>query len=70
MEPKTRTQAKSCGGEGTGCHIEATTEGILNLELQKKKAEPAFQCTKCHTRNGKNPPPESHISAVSAAAKK
>ena len=70
LDPRTRTQAKSCGGEGTGCHIEATTDGILNLELQKKKADPAFQCTKCHIRNGKNPAPESHINAASAATKK
>jgi len=70
LDPKTRTQAKSCGGTGTGCHIEATTDGILNLEFQKKKADPAFECTKCHVRNGKNPAPETHISAVAAATKK
>jgi len=70
LDPKTRTQAKSCGGTGTGCHIEATTDGILNLEFQKKKADPGFECTKCHARNGKNPAPETHINAVAAATKK
>lgn len=70
LDPKTRTQAKSCGGTGTGCHIEATTDGILNLEFQKKKADPAFECTKCHVRNGKNPAPETHVNAVAAATKK
>jgi nitrate/TMAO reductase-like tetraheme cytochrome c subunit len=70
LDPKTRTQAKSCGGTGTGCHIEATTDGILNLEFQKKKADPGFECTKCHVRNGKNPAPETHINAVAAATKK
>jgi hypothetical protein len=70
LDPKTRTQAKSCGGGGSGCHIEATTDGILNLELEKKKANPAFQCTKCHIRNGKNPAPETHINAVAGATKK
>ncbi|HXI89521.1 MAG TPA: hypothetical protein VNO24_05840 [Blastocatellia bacterium] len=70
LDKRTRTQVKSCAGEGTGCHIEATTDGILNLEIDKKKANPTFQCTKCHVLNGKNPPPETHISAVSAAQKK
>jgi len=70
LDPKTRTQVKSCGGEGTGCHIEATTDGILNLEFEKKKANPAFQCTKCHLRNGTQPAPQTHITAVAAAGKK
>ena len=61
---------KSCGGEGTGCHIEATNEGILNLEPKKKKANPTFQCTKCHVRNGTTQPPQTHINAVAAAGKK
>jgi hypothetical protein len=60
----------SCGGEGSGCHIEATTEGILNLEVEKKKASAGFQCVKCHVNNGKLPLPESHASAVSKAGKK
>jgi hypothetical protein len=70
LDKKTRTQVKSCGGGGTGCHIESTTDGILNLEFKTKEANPAFQCTKCHVLNGKNPAPETHINAVSAATKK
>jgi len=70
LNPKSRTQVKSCGGEGTGCHIEATTDGVLNLEFQKKKSDQAFQCTKCHLRNGTNPAPETHTNAVTAATKK
>jgi hypothetical protein len=70
LDKSTRTQVKSCGGEGTGCHIEATTDGVLNLEFQKKRAEPKFQCTKCHISNGKSPAPETHTNAVSAATKK
>jgi Outer membrane cytochrome MtrC/MtrF-like, domains II/IV len=70
MDPKTRTQVKSCGGGGTGCHIETTTDGILNLELQKKKASAAFECSKCHIRNGKSAPPQNHISAIAAATPK
>ncbi len=70
LEPKGRTVVKSCGGEGSGCHIEATTDGILNLEFEKKKADPTFQCTKCHIRNGRFPAPQTHINAVAAASKK
>jgi hypothetical protein len=70
LDPKTRTQAKACGGTGTGCHIEATNDGVLNLELQKKKASAAFECSKCHIRNGKSAPPQTHISAISAATAK
>ena len=70
LDKSTRVQVKSCGGEGSGCHIEATTDGVLNLEFQKKQADPAFQCTKCHIRNGKNPLPETHLNAVSSATKK
>ncbi len=69
LDKSTRVRAVSCGGEGTGCHIEATTEGILNLELEKKKANPSFQCTKCHINNGRNPAPETHIKAISADKK-
>lgn len=64
LDKKTRAQIKSCGGEGTGCHIEATTDGILNLEVDKKKTAAAFECTKCHVRNGKGPAPENHIEAL------
>jgi hypothetical protein len=70
LDPKSRTQVRTCGGTGTGCHIEATADGILNAEFQKKKANPAFECTKCHVRNGRNAPPETHISAIAAATKK
>jgi hypothetical protein len=71
LDEKTRKVAvRSCGGEGTGCHIEATTEGILNLELEKKKANPSFECSKCHIHNGSKPAPETHINAITAAKKK
>jgi hypothetical protein len=70
LDKRTRTQVKSCAGEGTGCHIEPASDGILNIEIAKKKANQAFQCSKCHVLNGKNPPPETHSNAVSAAEKK
>jgi hypothetical protein len=61
---------KSCGGEGTGCHIEATTEGALNFEIDKKKSAPGFQCTKCHINNGRSPVPATHANAISTAKTK
>jgi hypothetical protein len=70
LDKKTRARVKSCGGEGTGCHIEATTDGILNLEVDKKKNAAAFVCTKCHVRNGKSPAPEDHIEALRPAKAK
>jgi hypothetical protein len=70
LDKKTRARVKSCGGEGTGCHIEATTDGILNLEVDKKKSAAAFECTKCHVRNGKSPAPEDHIEALRPAKAK
>ena len=54
----------SCGGGGTGCHIEPTGDGILNLVVARKKADPSFQCTKCHVINGLLPVPETHIRAI------
>jgi cytochrome c len=63
-------QVKSCGGTGTGCHVEATTEGILNLELEKKKADARFECTKCHINNGKKQAPPSHMNAIVKATTK
>ena len=60
----------SCGGTGSGCHIEASEEGVLNFEVGKKKADPTFTCTKCHVNNGNKAAPESHLQAVTAATKK
>jgi hypothetical protein len=47
------------------CHIgESADEGALNFEIEKRKADPAFQCTKCHLSFGKEPIPESHLNAL------
>ena len=71
LDEKTKKVAvRSCGGDGTGCHIEATAEGILNLELEKKKANPAFECSKCHISNGRKPAPETHIKDITPDKKK
>jgi hypothetical protein len=63
-EQTLKVAIRSCGGEGTGCHIEPTGDGILNIEVDKKKANLSFQCTKCHAILGKEPVPASHISAI------
>ena len=69
-ERRKKVSVLSCGGEGTGCHIESSSEGVLNLAVEKKRADPTFQCTKCHLDNGGRPLPESHVKAVAAAEQK
>ena len=51
------------------CHITATAAdgGALNIEIDKRKANPAFQCTKCHITYGREPIPATHTKAVEAA---
>lgn len=69
LDEKTKkVPIKSCGGGGEGCHITATTDegGILNYVIEQRKANPAFQCTKCHVVFGKEPVPQSHLDAVNA----
>lgn len=53
------------------CHATATSDdgGVLNYEADKRKADPAFQCTKCHIAFGQKPIPASHSSALPAPAK-
>jgi Cytochrome c7 and related cytochrome c len=66
IEPKTlHVPIRSCGG-AEGCHITATTDdgGILNYEIDQKKTDPAFVCTKCHLSFGKEAAPETHVKAV------
>jgi hypothetical protein len=65
-----RVSVLSCGGEGTGCHIEPTPDGLLNTAVARKLADPGFVCTKCHVTNGRLPTPASHTSALPAATKK
>jgi hypothetical protein len=59
-----KVSVKSCGGAGTGCHIEETNGGILNEVVAKRKADPTFVCTKCHVLNGAKPLPPSHVEAL------
>jgi hypothetical protein len=65
-----RVTVLSCGGGGTGCHIEPTPDGILNTEFAQRVANPKFECIKCHVANGRLPVPASHADALSAATKK
>lgn len=47
------------------CHIgESADEGALNFEIEKRNAEPTFQCAKCHIAFGNAPIPESHLKAL------
>jgi hypothetical protein len=56
---------RSCGG-ADGCHITATTDdgGALNFEVEQKKKDPAFVCTKCHITFGRQAVPEGHAQAI------
>lgn len=70
-EPRARRVAVlSCGGAGSGCHIEPTPDGLLNAAVAKKAADPKFVCTSCHVLNGRLPTPASHTSALPSPAKK
>ena len=60
-----KVPVKSCGG-AEGCHITTTTDdgGILNFEIDQRKKDPKFVCTKCHVIFGREPIPESHAGAI------
>lgn len=66
-----KVPVKSCGG-ADGCHITPTTDdgGALNFEVEQKKKDPAFVCTKCHIEFGREAVPESHMTAVHTPAVK
>jgi len=53
------------------CHVTATAAdgGAVNFEIDARKANPKFECVKCHTSFGKLPVPESHTKAVADAGK-
>lgn len=54
----------SCGA-GSSCHIGAKPKRILNEEVDKKLADPGFQCAKCHFNLGRaEKPPRSHLEAT------
>ncbi len=61
---------RSCGG-AEGCHVTAKTDdgGILNYELDQKKTNPSFVCTKCHISFGKEVVPDTHVAAIQVLKK-
>jgi cytochrome c7-like protein len=61
---------RSCGG-AEGCHVTATADdgGILNYEVDQKKAKAGFVCTKCHLSYGAEPAPASHLAVIPEAKK-
>ena len=66
LDPKTtRVPLESCAM----CHVTATAAegGALNVETDRRRADAAFQCTKCHVTYGRAPAPESHAKALAAA---
>ena len=72
VDPKTmKVPVKSCGG-ADGCHITTTTDdgGIMNFEIDAKKKNPGFVCTKCHVTFGKEAIPENHPQAIPAPVPK
>jgi hypothetical protein len=64
LNEKTLVSVKSCAGEGSGCHVESNTDGILNFEIAQKQKQPDFQCTKCHLILGKQAVPADHLQAL------
>ena len=60
----------SCGG-AEGCHVTATADdgGILNYEIDQRKAKASFVCTKCHLSFGKEALPATHVHALPAQKK-
>ncbi len=65
-DPKTmKVAVRSCGG-AEGCHITTTTDegGALNFEIDSRKKDPKFVCTKCHVTFGSEPIPENHPQAI------
>jgi hypothetical protein len=65
-----RVPVASCGG-AEGCHATATLDegGILNYEIDQKKKNPSFVCTKCHITLGKQSVPASHVSVIPKSTK-
>lgn len=66
LDPESaRVSLESCAT----CHVTATSDegGALNVEADRKKADAAFQCAKCHVTYGRAPTPDSHTKALAAA---
>jgi hypothetical protein len=55
----------------SACHVTATADegGALNFEIQARRSNPKFECTKCHIAFGKLPVPDSHLKALGSGIK-
>lgn len=65
-EPKTlKVAVGSCGG-AEGCHITPRTDdgGALNFEVDQKKTNSTYVCSKCHITFGRESVPASHGQAI------
>lgn len=52
---------QTCASSSSRCHGSTRVPyNIINRELEKKKADPSFDCTKCHINLGREAPPPSH----------
>ena len=72
LEPNTlKVPVSSCGG-AEGCHITATADdgGALNFEIDQKKDDAGFVCSKCHIMFGKEPVPVGHLRALPSPSPK
>jgi hypothetical protein len=66
LEPNTlKVPVTSCGG-AEGCHATATLDegGALNFEIEEKKKDSKFVCTKCHLVYGREAIPPGHPKAI------
>jgi hypothetical protein len=66
-----KVHVSSCGG-AEGCHVTATADegGILNYEIDQRKTNDKFVCTKCHIALGTKALPASHADAILKAGTK
>ena len=72
LDPKTlKVPVRSCGGVD-GCHITETTDdgGALNFEIDQRKKDPKFVCSKCHVSFGNEGIPEDHPRAIPTPSRK
>lgn len=70
LDAKTlKVPVRSCGG-ADGCHVTATTDdgGALNFEIDQKKKDATFVCTKCHITFGREGIPDDHPKAIPTPA--
>ena len=66
-EKTKRVPVSSCAP----CHVTATTDdgGVLNSEIDQKKKDARFVCSKCHIQLGRQSIPDSHLKAISELGK-